>query len=31
MSHGIDRLENAIGRGYNINLMTTTTAIVAAA
>ena len=24
MSHGIDRLENAIGRGYNSNLMTTT-------
>jgi hypothetical protein len=24
MSHGIDRLENAIGRGYNPNLMTTT-------
>jgi hypothetical protein len=22
--HGIDRLENAIGRGYNLNLMTTT-------
>jgi len=31
MSHGIDRLENAIGRGYNINLMTTTAAIGAAA
>jgi hypothetical protein len=24
MSHGIDRLENAIGRGYNSDLMTTT-------
>jgi len=24
MSHGIDRLGNAIGRGYNNNLMTAT-------
>jgi len=23
MSHGIDRLENSTGRGYNLNLMTT--------
>jgi hypothetical protein len=24
MSHGIDRMDNTIGRGYNFNLMTTT-------
>jgi hypothetical protein len=24
MSHGIDRMDNTIGRGYNLNLMTTT-------
>jgi len=23
MSHGIDRLENSTGRGYNLNLITT--------